>query len=199
MPAADLCKRTAERTAGRREAVEVRETGMKGAEPVGAEPPPAAHVPVEGAPPPVPQPPEGEDEVLPDRELNLDGIGPPPLLKLYKRLPRRLKLHLKHYHMSSAQFRSRTSELYLPEGVYAIGVYDNVVKGFEICQKTKPAPPRSRFSGVRAKDFGDVMDHLRAIKHMTKKRQLFLVLDGATSLLWGATQEEGTEPAVTQD
>ena len=36
---------------------------------------------------------------------------------------------------------------------------------------------------------------------MTKKHQLFLVLDGATSLLWGhwgATQQEGTEP-VTQD
>ena len=36
------------------------------------------------------------------------------------------------------------------------------------------------------------------IKHVAKKHQLFLVLDGATSLLWGATQQEGTEP-VTQD
>ena len=33
---------------------------------------------------------------------------------------------------------------------------------------------------------------------MAKKHQLFLVLDGATSLLWGSTQQEGTEP-VTQD
>ena len=32
----------------------------------------------------------------------------------------------------------------------------------------------------------------------TCKHQLFFVLDGATSLLWGATQQEGTEP-VTQD
>ena len=65
--------------------------------------------------------------------------------------------------------------------------------------ETKPAPPRSRFSGVRAREFGDVvfMDHCE-IKHMTKKHQLFLVLDGATSLLWGSTQQEGTEP-VTQD
>ena len=57
-------------------------------------------------------------------------------------------------------------------------------KDCEICQKTKPAPPRSRFSGVRAKDFGDVVftDHCE-IKHMSKKHQLFLVLDGATSLL----------------
>ena len=41
------------------------------------------------------------------------------------------------------------------------------------------------------------MDHCE-IKHMSKKHQLFLVLDGATSLLWGATQQEGIEP-VTQD
>ena len=121
------------------------------------------------------------------------------MVKLHQRLSRRtelLKLHLKHYHMSSAQFRRRTSELYLPEGIYRM--YENVVKECEICQKTKPAPPRSRFSGVRAKEFGDVvfMDHCE-IKHMTKKHQLFLVLDGATSLLWGATQQEGTEPVDT--
>ena len=145
--------------------------------------------------------PEGDEgEVLPQRELNLDGLIPPPLVKLHQRLSKRtelLKLHLKHYHMSSAQFRRRTSELYLPEGIYRM--YENVVKECEICQKTKPAPPRSRFSGVRAKEFGDVvfMDHCE-IKHMTKKHQLFLVLDGTTSLLWGATQQEGTEP-VTQD
>ena len=73
------------------------------------------------------------------------------------------------------------------------------MKECETCQKTKPAPPRSRFSGVRAKEFGDVvfMDHCE-IKHMAKKHQLFLVLDGATSLLWGSTQQEGAEP-VTQD
>ena len=84
-----------------------------------------------------------------------------------------LKLHLKHYHMSSAQFRRRTSELYLPEGIYRL--YESVVKECETCQKTKPAPPRSRFTGVRAKEFGDVvfMDHCE-IKHMAKKHQLFL-------------------------
>ena len=121
-------------------------------------------------------------------------------MKLHQRLSKRtelLKLHLKHYHMSTAQFRRQTSELYLPEGVYRL--YDGVVKKCEICQKTKPAPPGSRFSGVRAKELGDVVfkDHCE-IKHMSKKHQLFLVLDGATSLLWGATQQEGTEP-VTQD
>ena len=50
-----------------------------------------------------------------------------------------------------------------------------------------------------AKGFGDVvfMDHFE-IKHTNKKHQLFLVLDGVTSLLWGATQEEGREP-ITQN
>ena len=36
------------------------------------------------------------------------------------------------------------------------------------------------------------------IKHGVKKHQVFLVFDGATSLLWGVTQEVGTEP-VTQN
>ena len=43
--------------------------------------------------------------VVPDRELNLDGMVPPPLVKLPKRLAKRselLKLYLKHYRMSSA-------------------------------------------------------------------------------------------------
>ena len=194
MPPAQLHQRAAERNKP-----EVKGPEEKGAEPA-AVPPPVPPVPAEGAPePPLPQ--EGEEvEVLPQGELNLDGLIPPPLVKLHQRLSKRtelLKLHLKHYHMSSAQFRRRTSELYLPEGIYRL--YDSVVKECETCQKTKPAPPRSRFSGVRAKEFGDVafMDHCE-IKHMAKKHQLFLVLDGATSFVWGATQQEGTEP-VTQD
>ena len=102
---------------------------MRGAKPVVLEPPqvpPAVPVPVEGAPP-VPQPAEAEDEVLPDRELNLDGLVPPPLVKLHRRLAKRSDLHLKHYHCdrSSAHFARRASELYLPEGVYRL--YDSVV------------------------------------------------------------------------
>ena len=54
---------------------------MRGAEPAAAEPlpvPPVVPDPAKGAP----QPPEGEDEVLRDREFNLDGMVPPPLVKL---------------------------------------------------------------------------------------------------------------------
>ena len=91
--------------------------------------------------------PPDDDKVLPDKELNLDGMVPPPLVKLHKRLAKRsklLKLHLKHYHVSTAQFRRRTSELYFPEGVYR--AYDGVVKDCEVCQKTKPAPPPASFA-----------------------------------------------------
>ena len=58
----------------------------------------------------------------------------------------------------------------------------SVVRDCEVYQKTKPVPPRSRFSGVRAKDFGDVvfMDHCE-IKHKSKKHQLFLALDSSES------------------
>ena len=128
--------------------------------------------------------------------------GAPPLAKLHQRLAKRsefLKLRLQHRHMGLAKFRGWRSELYLPEGVYRL--YDTVVKDCNMCQKTKPAPPRAGFldTGVRTTIFGDVafMDDCE-IKHMTKKHQLHLVLDGATNLLWGAAQDEGTEP-VTQD
>ena len=113
-------------------------------------------------------------EALPDHELNLDGMAPPPLLRLHKRLAKRSGL-LK-YRVSSAQFRRQSSELYLPEGIYRL--YDNVVKDCEVGQKTKPAPPRSRFSGVRANVV--FKDHCK-IKHMARKQQLFLLLDGACS------------------
>ena len=42
--------------------------------------------------------------VLPDKELNLDGLVPPLLVKLHQRLTKKsklLKLHLKHDHMSN--------------------------------------------------------------------------------------------------
>jgi hypothetical protein len=70
-----------------------------------------------------------------------------------------LKLYLKHYHMSTRQFRLRTSELHLPEAIYKN--FDDIVNKCETCQKHKPAPPRSRISGLRATNFGDLMfvDH----------------------------------------
>ena len=47
-------------------------------------------------------------------------------------------MHLKHYHMSTEQFRKRTSALKIPEDIYA--KYDLIVKQFDTCQKEKKGP-----------------------------------------------------------
>ena len=68
-------------------------------------------------------------------------------------------LHLKHHHMSTAQFKKRTTYLDIPGKVY--GLYRPVVKTCPFCNSTKPRPDRSRVSGLRAEQFGDLifLDH----------------------------------------
>jgi len=88
-------------------------------------------------------------------------------------------LHLKHYHMSLLQLRRRTSHLGLPADVFER--FERIVKTCEYCMKTKPAPQRSRVSGLRSEVFGDLvfLDHGQVKVHSSKF--LFLiVLDGAT-------------------
>ena len=67
--------------------------------------------------------------------------------------------HLKHYHMSTAQFKKRTTYLDIPEKVYDF--YQHVVKTCPFCNSTKPRPDRSLVSGLRAEEFGDLifLDH----------------------------------------
>eukprot|EP00439_Symbiodinium_sp_Y106_P021782 s5235_g2.t1 len=57
------------------------------------------------------------------------------------------KLHVKHYHMSPAQFRRRTSMLGLPGEIYH--KYDRIVKGCRVCSTSVPTPPRARIAGLR--------------------------------------------------
>ena len=70
-----------------------------------------------------------------------------------------LKLHLKHYHMSTEQFKERTSALKIPAKIYE--EYEKVVKQCDTCQKSKIAPSRSRISGMRSETFGELtfVDH----------------------------------------
>ena len=93
----------AQQRADQRAAVR-NEPEVKGPEERGAEPPPPVPPgPAEGSLPPLP--PQGDEEVLPQGELTLDGLVPPPLVKLHQKFSKRtelLKLHLKHYHMSTA-------------------------------------------------------------------------------------------------
>ena len=68
------------------------------------------------------------------------------------------KLHLKRYHMSTEQFKRRTSALRIPAHIYV--KYDDIVKECETCQKSKVAPSRSRISGMRSEVFGELfIDH----------------------------------------
>ena len=51
-------------------------------------------------------------------------------------------LHLKHYHMSTAQFKQKATHLDIPGKVYDI--YQHVVKTCPFCNSIKPRPERSR-------------------------------------------------------
>ena len=86
---------------------------------------------------------------------------------------------LKHYHTSSAQFKERTTHLDIPGKVYDL--HQHVVK---TCNLTNPRPDRSRVSGLRAEEFGDLIFLDRGSTKIGDKTFGFLiVLDGATSLL----------------
>ena len=98
-------------------------------------------------------------------------------------------LHLKHYNMSTAQFKKRTTHLYIPGTFYDF--YHHVVKTCPFCNSLKPRPERSRVSGLRAKRFGDLifLDHGSA-KIGDRTFGCLIVLDGATSHLTAFSDEE---------
>ena len=57
-----------------------------------------------------------------------------------------LKLHLKHYHMTTEQFQRRTSALKLPKEIY--DKFDQITKSCDTCSKAKIAPSRAKVSGI---------------------------------------------------
>ena len=91
-------------------------------------------------------------------------------------------LHLKHHHMSTAQFRKRTTYMDIPGKVH--GLYQHVVKTCPFCNSTKPRPDRTRVSGLRAEEFGDLifLDH-GSTQIGDKTFGFLIILDGATSHL----------------
>ena len=68
-------------------------------------------------------------------------------------------LHLKRCHMSSAQFKKRTTHLNILGKVYDLK--QHVVKTCPFCNWTKPRPDRTRVSGLEAEERGDLifLDH----------------------------------------
>ena len=93
-------------------------------------------------------------------------------------------LRLKHYHMSSAQCKNRTTHLDILGKVYDL--YQHVVKTCPFCNSTKSRPGRSRVSGLRAEEFGDLifLDH-GSTKIGDQTFGFLIVFDGATSHLTG--------------
>ena len=93
------------------------------------------------------------------------------------------KLRVKHYHMSPAQFRRRTSMLGLPGEIY--DKYDKIFRTCRVCSTSVPTPPRARVAGLRASSFGDLIfvDH-EEIKFGSKAYLALVIIDGATNLLW---------------
>ena len=89
---------------------------------------------------------------------------------------------MKHYHMSSTQFKNRTTHLDILGKVYDL--YQHVVKVCPFCNSTKPRPGRSRVSGLRPEEFGDLIFLDDGSTNIGD--QAFgspIVLDGATSHL----------------
>ena len=76
------------------------------------------------------------------------------------------KLYVKHYHMSPAQFRRRTSMLGLPGDIY--DTYDKIFRTCRVCSTSVPTPPRARVAGLRASSLGDL------ILSITRKSSLAL-------------------------
>ena len=93
-----------------------------------------------------------------------------------------LKLHLKHYHMSTEQFKRRTSALKIPASINEL--YDKVVKQCDTCQKQKVPPSRAKVSGIRSETFGELtfIDHGEVTVSTTSKLTFLMIYDGASSL-----------------
>ena len=139
----------------------------------------------------------GDTDQVPRREPEVSSLEPgrvalplPEASPQYQRMLEKLnnhvelyKLHVKHYHMSSAQFRRRTSVLGLPGEIY--DKYDRIVKGCRVCSTSVPTPPRARIAGLRASSFGDLIfvGH-EEIKFGNKAYLALIIIDGASNLLW---------------
>ena len=93
-----------------------------------------------------------------------------------------LKLHLKHYHMTTEQFKRRTSALKLPKEIY--DKFDQITKSCDTCSTARIAPSRAKVSGIRSEVFGELtfIDHGEVPINPQSKLQFLLMYDGATSL-----------------
>ena len=84
--------------------------------------------------------------------------------------------------MSTAQFKKRTTHLDIPGKIHDL--YQRVVKTCPFCSSVKPRLERSRVSGLRAEEFGDLLFlHHGSAKIGDKTFEFLIILDGATAHL----------------
>lgn len=104
-----------------------------------------------------------------------------------------LKLHLKHYHMSTDQFRRRTTAFKLPKSIY--DKYDLITRQCETCQKSKIAPSRSKVSGIRSEVFGGLafIDHGEVTLSPTSKLSFLWMNDFTDNILCGSEYKSDAE------
>ena len=107
-----------------------------------------------------------------------------------------LKLHLKPYHMSTEQFKRRTSALKLPKEIY--DKFDQITKSCDTCSKAKIAPSRAKVSGIRSEVFGELtfIDHGEVSINPQSKLQFLLLYDGATSLTTAFVVQNRSDPVT---
>ena len=86
-----------------------------------------------------------------------------------------LILHLKHYHMTTEQFKRRTSALKLPKEIY--DKFDHITTSCDNCSKAKIAPSRAKVSGIRSEVFGELtfIDHGEVPINPQSKLQFLLM------------------------
>eukprot|EP00435_Cladocopium_sp_Y103_P036710 s1063_g9.t1 len=153
-------------------------SGHKDPEPSAPEPQPQVKSEVKTEP-------KVEGKVEDKKEPMPKGTLPLALQRIHEKLQspaELLKLHLKHYHMSTEQFKRRTSALKLPKEIY--DKYDAITKSCDTCSKSKIAPSRAKVSGIRSEVFGELtlMNHGEVPINAHSKLQFLLLFDGATSL-----------------
>ena len=138
-----------------------------------------------------------EEKVLEKKEPQPKKNLPLALQRIHKKLSspvELLKLHLKHYHMSTEQFRKRTSALKIPEEIYLR--YDQLIKQCDTCETQKMTPTRAKVSGIRSEIFGELtfIDHGEVAIDEKHKLTFLIVFDGATTLMTAYPVKDKTEP-----
>ena len=90
--------------------------------------------------------------------------------------------------MNLENFKRRTTNLKIPDDIYRS--YGELCRGCEICGKFHPAPERSKVTGMRATQFGDLwfIDHVD-VRVANQWYCVLVVVDAMSNLVWAGPQK----------